>query len=73
MDQATIRKQLITAGVRNLRTFGYPDCSAENILTDDIYSQFFVGMLNDNKGKGSRAVNMAIDGLLAEVGKQKAR
>ena len=40
--------KLIAAGVRNLREFGYPDCDAENILTDSIYSRFFLSMLEEN-------------------------
>lgn len=47
-----IRESLIKAGVQNLREFGYPNCTSENILTDMIYSRFFESMLEDNMGKG---------------------
>ena len=45
-----ILKDLIKAGVRNLHEYGYPECNAENILTDPIYSSFFVSMLKSNMG-----------------------
>jgi hypothetical protein len=66
-----MREKLITSGVRNLRTFGYPAVTAENILTDEIYSAFFSGMLKDAKG-ASEEVDTAVDSLLAEIeGKTK--
>jgi len=43
---------LISAGVKNLKEFGYPDVNADNILTDAIYKAFFLSMLKDNIGKG---------------------
>jgi hypothetical protein len=47
-----IQKKLISAGVKNLREFGYPDCNETNILTDKIYSCFFLSRLEENKGHG---------------------
>ncbi len=38
---------LLTAGVRNLKEFGYLTVSKENIMTDYIYRKFFVRMLED--------------------------
>ena len=55
---------LISAGVKNLREFGYPACNEQNILTDMIYSRFFVSMLKENKGH-DREIDAAIDELLA--------
>lgn len=63
---AEIRSKLIKAGVKNLIEFGYPTCNEKNILTDDIYSRFFKGMLVDNKGK-SHLVDKEIDALLKEI------
>lgn len=60
-----MKKKLIDAGVKNLKEFGYPNCNRDNILTDDIYKQFFASMLKDNKGHSSE-VDKAIDELLAE-------
>ena len=63
-----MKDKLIAAGVKNLRAYGYPDCNAENILTDMIYREFFASMLRDNKGKGGAEADQAIDELLAVVG-----
>lgn len=60
----SIDEKLITAGVRNLREFGYPHCNSENIFTDEIYRTFFVSMLKDNKGHGAE-IDAAINRLLA--------
>lgn len=47
-----IRQKLIKAGIRNLKEFGCPAFTDENILTDMIYSQLFDGMLRDREGYG---------------------
>lgn len=60
-----IRSKLISAGVKNLREFGYPKCDEKNILTDLIYKGFFVSMLRDNLGKG---YDTDIKALLKECG-----
>ena len=44
-----IKSKLIAAGVKNLREFGYPQCNENNILTDEVYSEFFREMLNSKK------------------------
>jgi hypothetical protein len=62
-----LRERLINGGVRNLKAYGYPSVSKENILTDEIYREFFRSMLRDNKGS-SKTMDVAIDGLLAEIG-----
>lgn len=64
MDGKAIRAHLLKAGVANLREFGYPGCTAENIMTDEVYSAFFKSMLDDNKGK-SKEVDAEINGLLS--------
>lgn len=58
------REQVIAAGVRNLKQYGYPHVTPENILKDEIYWAFFKRMLEDNLGKGADDV---IKGLLAEL------
>lgn len=63
-----VRAKLIAAGVRNLKEFGYPSVTAENILTDSVFSQLFKSMLKDNLGKGYDA---EIGGLLAEIISEK--
>jgi hypothetical protein len=42
-----MREQLIQAGIKNLKEFGYPSVNEENILTDMIYSAFFKQMLEE--------------------------
>lgn len=59
-----MKDKLIAAGVKNLHTYGYPECDKDNILTDQIYKAFFASMLKDNKGHG-KDVDKAIDELLA--------
>ena len=59
------RHVLIQSGIRNLKEFGYPDVTAENILTDRIYKKFFASMLEDNLGKG---YDDAIKELTKEIG-----
>jgi hypothetical protein len=60
------RPRLIASGIRNLKEFGYPAVTEQNILTDAIYSTFFERMLKDNKGH-SEAADQAIDGLLDDI------
>jgi len=61
-----IRKQLIKNGVRNLQEFGYSDCDEKNILEHSILKAFFIGMLEDNRGK-DREIDRVIDKLLEEL------
>lgn len=44
----TARQKIIRAGIRNLKEFGYPDVDEKNILTDRIYSAFFLSMLEES-------------------------
>ena len=47
-----ISTKIKQAGVNNLQEYGYPDANLDNIMTDRIYSAFFLSMLKDNLGKG---------------------
>ena len=51
MNQQIVNK-IITNGVKNLKEFGYPAVTKENILTDEVYSMFFKNMLKDNLDQG---------------------
>ena len=64
------REHLIQAGISNLKKFGYPDVSADNILTDYVFASMFHSMLVDNKGHG-RAQDEVINALLAEIEEKK--
>jgi hypothetical protein len=48
MTKEKIKEHLIKAGVKNLKEFGYPDVDTKNILTDEVYKEFFKSMLHDN-------------------------
>lgn len=61
------RSNLIAAGVRNLREFGYPTANHTNILTSDVFKRFFASMLKDNLGQDS---DVTIKALLAELGEK---
>lgn len=58
------RETMLAAGVKNLKEFGYPAVTKENILTDYLFSKFFKSMLEDNKGQGADAV---IEALILEI------
>ncbi len=70
MKISEIKQSLIKSGVKNLQEFGFPGASADNILTDAMYSEFFVSMLNDNLGHGT-SIDNAINDLLLEIAKNK--
>lgn len=60
------RQKLIESGVKSLKEFGYPQVDAENILTDEIYSEFFKSLLEDAQGNDEK-LDRVIDGLLQEI------
>lgn len=63
----SIREKLLSAGVKNLKEFGYRQVSSESILTDKIYKEFFKSMLQGSKGVSNDA-DQVIDDLLKEIG-----
>ena len=69
INNRIIEKKLITAGVRNLQEFGCPNCDKDNILIDDIYKQFFLSMLQENKGQAGHDVDIVIDSLICKITK----
>lgn len=64
MNDEKIRARLISAGVRNLKEFGYPSVDAKNILVDPVFKPFFISMLEDNTGQG---FDKQINALIAEL------
>jgi hypothetical protein len=44
---------LIQAGIKNLKEFGYPDVTKDNILTDLVYSRFFKRILEETKAEAN--------------------
>lgn len=67
MTNEKIKDHLLKSGVKNLKEFGYPYVNTENILTDIVYSQFFEGMLEENKGQSTKQVDDVIEELLSVI------
>lgn len=42
-----IQKQMIAAGVKQLRENGYPTANEQNITTDYLFASFFITMIED--------------------------
>lgn len=72
MTKQETKDLLILAGVKNLKTFGYPKVNIENILTDELYSAFFQNMLEDNIGKGTKKVDDVINDLIKTISQNQS-
>lgn len=70
-----IRDKIISAGVKNLKEFGYPSANDKNILIDYVYSKFFKKMLEENincpQNKPGSGVDIELRKLFDEVSKVK--
>lgn len=66
MERSKMKKHILEAGVKNLKTFGYSNATTENILTDEIYKEFFKEMLNSNRGESPESDSI-IDELLTQI------
>jgi hypothetical protein len=64
----TIKQQIISAGIKNLKEFGYENVTSETIIQDKIYSEFFKRMLESNLGEDSD-FDKVINELLEEINK----
>lgn len=53
MKHTLLQDNLIAAGVRNLKEFGYDAATPDSIMTDFVFAPFFKEMLNSNKGVGA--------------------
>jgi hypothetical protein len=67
MTNEQIRQHLLSAGVKNLKEFGYTEATTETILTDEVYREFFKSMLNDNLGLSTHQIDEVINNLLTEI------
>lgn len=52
MTDSEIRIQLILAGIKNLTEYGYKNVDKKNILTDYIFTGFFISMLESEENTG---------------------
>lgn len=66
MSDRTIRDQLLKAGAKNLRQFGYPDARPDNLLTTFLFGQFFKSMLEETL-EARPALADTINPMLAEI------
>jgi hypothetical protein len=66
MTNTEIREHLLLAGVENMKEFGYPKVTIENILTDEVYKIFFKSMLKENLGY-RKQIDEVINQLLSEI------
>jgi hypothetical protein len=64
-----MRDRLVSAGVKQLRDFGYPKCNASNITKDKIYRLFFLKMLEGTRDdeKATKAMKGAASALILEI------
>jgi hypothetical protein len=64
-----LRDGLLASGVKNLKEFGFPGTTKENILTDLMYREFFRKMLEDWKDEHHeiKSFVLACDELLKEI------
>jgi hypothetical protein len=68
---ACYEQDLLNAGVKGLREFGYPDASKDNILKPGILSKFFRAQLQDME-TDSPALQASIDRLIAKIDENDA-
>lgn len=66
MDYYKIKSQIISIGVKTLNERGFSLVTEENILTDFIYSEFFLIHLNKIKGKLIE-VDIVIDNIINSI------
>lgn len=62
------RDRIISAGVANLKAFGYPKVDKDNILTDRIYGAFFLSMLEENLKSAGEYNNLSEEILKELIG-----
>ena len=67
MNRNRWQRKLVEGGVKNLHEFGYPTCTADNLMTGPVFAPMFASMLKDNRGI-SEDYDEAIDALLKEIG-----
>lgn len=61
-----IKQHLLQKWAENLIEFWYSNATSENILTDEIYKEFFKQMLEENKW-ADETIDTVIDELLEQI------
>lgn len=67
MTVQQIKDKLKANGVTNLIDVGYHKVTAENIMTDYVYSTMFKRMLQENLGSLGTSVDTAINELIIDI------
>lgn len=66
MKTKNIKQHLLQKWAENLIEFWYSNATPENILTDEIYKEFFKWMLEENKW-ANETIDTVIDELLQQI------
>lgn len=61
------REQLLASLSDDIRLFGYPQCTPDNVLTDRIYSMFARKMLEDIVAEFGEGTPQVVHDILAEM------
>lgn len=65
-----IKDSILNIAVKRLHEFGYPHCTKENIMVDEVYSLFFRKMLTDTLEESKNdTITKTINLLLEELPK----
>ena len=68
LSKQQVRDHFLKMGVKNLKEFGYPSVTTENILTEYIFRKMFQGMLEDESNiTSSKTVESVRLELIAEI------
>ena len=70
MSRNNIQTQLIKAGIKALKEYGYPNVTEDNIISDYIYSSFFRELLYRSKDLHGGILNKDIELLVTEIENQ---
>jgi hypothetical protein len=70
----SLRTDILGAVARNLREFGYPDCTADNVLTTKLFAMFARDQLVEfmEKHEGNQEVASTVQPMLDEIDKTVA-
>jgi hypothetical protein len=63
-------EKLIKQIVNRLRNFGFVNVNEDNIATDEVYSQYFLKILNEKLGENAEA-DLVINKLLTAMNLKK--
>lgn len=64
-----LRNRMIVSAVKDAHQFGYPHCTAENIVTDYVYGVFFESIISDvlSEPKFKGKIHEVAERLVAEI------